>query len=81
MMDPEARIIYALSLVVTAPTVVIGLARGDRVDGGTTLCMILVAFGLVGLIAERRGATAGVPRARVITPAGGRRCRPTPTPT
>ena len=43
--------IYAIIVAASAP-VVIGLAiEGGEIDGGATLSLVLVVFGIVGLIA------------------------------
>jgi two-component system, OmpR family, KDP operon response regulator KdpE len=63
--DPEARIIYAMCIVFTVPVVVIAFARGHDIGAGTSLCMVLAALGVIGLIAEWRKRTK-LPRAHVV---------------
>lgn len=52
MRDPEATIVYVLMVVLTAPFIVAALVRREPIGAGTSLCMLLTALGLVGLIAS-----------------------------
>jgi hypothetical protein len=62
--DPEARIIYILLIVVTAPFIAAPLVRRESIGAGTSVCMLLAALGIVGLVADWRKRTR-LPRACV----------------
>lgn len=63
--DPEAAIVYAACVVLALPVVIIVLLRGDDIGAGTTLCILMVALGVCGLVLEWRRRSR-LPRARVI---------------
>jgi two-component system KDP operon response regulator KdpE len=63
--DPEAAIIYAACVLLALPVVIIALIRGDDIGAGTTLCILMVALGVCGLVLEWR-IRSRLPRARVI---------------
>jgi hypothetical protein len=63
--DPEARIIYAMCIVLTVPVIVIAFVRGENIGAGTSLCMLVAVLGVIGLIVDLRKRTK-LPRARVV---------------
>jgi two-component system KDP operon response regulator KdpE len=63
--DPEALIIYALCVLVSAPFVIAAIVHREPLGAGTALCMLLTAFGIGGLVLELR-RRAHLPRARVV---------------
>jgi two-component system, OmpR family, KDP operon response regulator KdpE len=63
--DPEARIIYVLCIVLAVPFVVAAFVRGQDIGAGTTMCMLIAALGVVGLVVDWRKRTR-LPRARVV---------------
>jgi hypothetical protein len=50
--DPEARTIYVVLVVAMAPFVAAPLVRREPIGAGTSLCMLLVALGIIGLAAD-----------------------------
>jgi hypothetical protein len=67
----EEAVLYGLMIATGSPVVVPALIRGDRFGGGTTLCLVMIALGAVGLlrlVAQR----ASLPRARAIRRRGHR---------
>jgi two-component system, OmpR family, KDP operon response regulator KdpE len=63
--DPEARIIYAMCIVLTVPVIVIAFVRGEEIGAGASLCMLVAVLGVIGLIVDWRKRTK-LPRARVV---------------
>jgi hypothetical protein len=63
--------VYVVMIASGLPVVAAALIRGDRLEGGTTLCLVSIALGVLGLVhlAARR---MHLPRAREVRP-GGRR--------
>lgn len=61
--DPEATIIYVLLVVFTAPFIAAPLVRGEAIGAGTSVCMLLAALGLIGLVTSWHKRTR-LPRAR-----------------
>jgi hypothetical protein len=59
----EEVVTYVLMIEIGSSAVVTALIRGDRFGGGTTICLVVIALGAIGLVqlAARR---AGLPRAR-----------------
>jgi two-component system KDP operon response regulator KdpE len=70
--DPEARLIYVLCIALTAPIIIAALARGIPIGPGTTLCMLIAAAGVIGLVVDWRHRLR-IPRAQLVA----RRRRPT----
>jgi DNA-binding response OmpR family regulator len=64
--DPEARLIYVLCIALTAPIIIAALARGIPIGPGTTLCMLIAAAGVIGLVVDWRHRLR-LPRAKVVT--------------
>ncbi len=64
--DPEARIIYLLCIVLTAPFIITAFASGSDIGAGTTICMLIAAAGVVGLVLEWRHRVR-LPRACVVS--------------
>ena len=46
----EERIIYVAMVLAMTPTLVGKLASGGAIDGGTSVCIAIAAFGVIGLI-------------------------------
>jgi hypothetical protein len=61
----EEAVVYVALIAVGSPAVVTTLIRGERLGGGTTLCLVLIALGVVGLVRLAYGRTR-LPRARTI---------------
>lgn len=61
----EEAVIYGLMIAIGSPAVVGALIRGDRFGGGTSLCLVMIVLGAVGLVqlVVRR---ARLPAARVV---------------
>lgn len=74
--DPGARVIYILSIALTAPIIITAFVRGRPIGAGTTICMLLAAASMIGLVIDWRHR-ARLPRARVVHP---RRRLTTPPP-
>lgn len=76
-LDREECAIYVISMIALAPVVVAALIRGGGVaiDSGETIGMLIVALGLIGLVAAVREPRAPVPRARARST-----CRRRPSP-
>lgn len=64
--DPEARLIYLLCIVLTAPFIVTAFASGSDIGAGTTICMLIAAAGLMGLVTDWRNRVR-LPRACVMS--------------
>jgi hypothetical protein len=67
----EEAVIYGLMIAIGSPAVVTALIRGGRFGGGTTLCLVMIVLGAVGLVqlVVRR---ARPPGARVVRRRGHR---------
>jgi hypothetical protein len=64
--EREERAIYIIILAALSPVVIAALYRGGAaLDGGTTLSFLIVALGVLGLVAGIRAMRARLPRARV----------------
>ncbi len=62
----EERDIYAIIVAASLPVVIGLLIEGGSMDGGATLSLLLVAVGVVGLLAGLRALVARrIPRAIV----------------
>jgi hypothetical protein len=62
----EERAIYIIIMAALSPVVIAVLYRGGAViDGGTTLSLLIVALGVVGLVAGVRAMRSRLPQARV----------------
>jgi len=62
----EERDIYAIIVAATLPVVIGLLIEGGSMDGGATLSLLLVAVGVIGLLAGLRAFVARrLPRAIV----------------
>lgn len=46
----EEAITYLGAIAIGSPSVILALAHHDGFDGGTTLCLALIAIGLLGLL-------------------------------
>jgi hypothetical protein len=59
----EEAVIYVLMIAVGSPAVAAALIRGEHFGGGTTICLVLIVLGAIGLVqlAARR---VSLPRAR-----------------
>ena len=57
------RDVYLASIIVGALPVIGALIHGGSIGSGVTLCMLLIAAGLVGLVAEAR---SHLPRAHTV---------------
>jgi two-component system, OmpR family, KDP operon response regulator KdpE len=61
--DPEARIIYVILVVAMAPFVAAPIVRREPIGAGTSLCAVLAALGIIGLVVDWARRTR-LPRAR-----------------
>jgi hypothetical protein len=70
----EEAVIYVVMIAIGSPAVVAALVRGARFGGGTTLCLVWIALGALGLarLAHRR---TRLPRAREVRRRAGRDSR------
>jgi hypothetical protein len=65
--DREERAIYAIMLAASLPILIALIWQGRTIDGGNMLMMIVVALGLIGLVAGMRlFRRVRLPRARVV---------------
>ena len=65
-LEREERAIYIIIMVALAPVVVAALYHGGAAfDGGTTLSLLIVALGVIGLGAGVRAMRSRLPPARV----------------
>jgi VIT1/CCC1 family predicted Fe2+/Mn2+ transporter len=62
----EERVLYIALIIAGAPPVIGALLAHQPFGGGVSLCLGLVALGLVGIVGRRRTArNQGVPKARM----------------
>jgi hypothetical protein len=57
------RDVYLASILVGALPVIGALVGGGSIGSGTTLCMLMVAAGVIGVVTETR---AQLPRAQTV---------------
>ena len=61
----EEIAVYVAMIAIGSPAVVLALIRGDRLGGCTSLCIVLIALGVLGLARLARGR-ARLPRASAV---------------
>ena len=62
--DREERAIYAIIAAAGSPVLIAALIKGGAFDSGTTISLMLVVAGLIGVFWRLRGPACGLPRAR-----------------